>query len=361
MATCPSYRIRLFLSVDLVGSTAFKAESNKHDAFPHPDWLKKFQTFYSDFPKAVQERYAELSLKADNKVLCDKYPMVWKTVGDEIIFCNTVLSKRHLSRAVEAFLLALSEYGDKLEMDTDGQLDVKGAGWVSVYPTSNITLRIKGSNEEDISEELEKEADKDPRGFDFLGKHIDAGFRITKNASVDKFATSLELAYLLAEANLEKIFLRSFTYHGEEILKGVNKGHACPVITVDTERNAIKRSLRFRERTLSGRQSTDTHALIDYLKEFMKYHDIEAPCLPNHHGDAIESSASYEKFREAWQKKTNDNYQQDESIESSSEQNEQDNGDVNDTLSSEILDFEKNIISRKEKLDISTINTNKQE
>lgn len=56
----PAYRVRLFLSVDLTGSTAFK-----HNQKSPLIWLKAFQKFYGEFPKILQEQYIKIGKDSD--------------------------------------------------------------------------------------------------------------------------------------------------------------------------------------------------------------------------------------------------------------------------------------------------------
>jgi hypothetical protein len=77
------------MSVDLVGSTAFKADKryeNAQDGSPYPKWVKPFENFYTDFPRIMREEYKNITLKDQRHSENCRYPQVWKTIGDEIIF-----------------------------------------------------------------------------------------------------------------------------------------------------------------------------------------------------------------------------------------------------------------------------------
>jgi hypothetical protein len=76
----PEYRVRLFLSVDLTGSTDFKARTG-HTSLV---WLKAFQKFYGEFPSIFARNYQEActaipDIGVDENVCT---PKVWKTIGD---------------------------------------------------------------------------------------------------------------------------------------------------------------------------------------------------------------------------------------------------------------------------------------
>ncbi|MBT9368613.1 hypothetical protein [Rhizobium sp. CSW-27] len=281
------------MSVDLVGSTAFKA-SKKHsepqNGSPSPAWIDEFRTFYKDFPFSVASAY-DLVIRAHGEELLGEVsnrPRVWKTIGDEIIFCGRVNSVEHAASSVSAFLKALEQYSKRLEAD-DKPLRLKGAGWLAAFPAPNVSIAvtsdlIAGHSEAALmpsenTEDFERAADDAPSKFDFLGKGIDTGFRIAKNASEDRFVVSVQLGYVLAQAAARRKFPHSFGYHGREALKGVVDGAPYPVISVDTERSEIKSKLKSREAALTGDAAVQAHSLCDFLETFMEVANIDRPCL----------------------------------------------------------------------------------
>ena len=112
------------MSADLVGSTAFKADKRHADprnGSPSPGWVDEFRTFYKDFPLEVGRSYRHaLGGITDESLLnLESFgPKVWKTIGDEIIFCNRVKSVEHAAVCVSAFLKAIETYSRKLEPDS---------------------------------------------------------------------------------------------------------------------------------------------------------------------------------------------------------------------------------------------------
>ncbi|MDE1567096.1 helix-turn-helix domain-containing protein [Aquabacter sp. P-9] len=285
--------MRLFMSVDLVGSTAFKASkahSELQSGSPLPRWVDEFRTFYKDFPIELGKSYRLMIDAFEDDLISDKNstPRVWKTIGDEIIFCSRVSSIEHTAASVAAFLKALECYSRRLEKE-EKPLRLKGAGWLAAFPAPNISISIMTESvsgpagysavPSENTEDFECEADTTPSRFDFLGKGIDTGFRIAKNASEDRFATSVQLAYVLARAATKKKFPYAFGYHGREALKGVIDGEPYPVVSVDTERSEIKSKLKSREAALTGDTTIKPHALCDFLKTFMEAAAIDLPCL----------------------------------------------------------------------------------
>lgn len=296
MSGAPDYRLRIFLSVDLVGSTAFKAMeqfSGSNGDDPSPAWVATFRSFYTEFQKFLKTAYdEEYRASQKNSPHVDeqgRHPAIWKTVGDEIIFCGRVLTIEHAAVTVSAFVRALEQFAQKLKQDKL-PLNVKGACWLAAFPAPNATIEVVTPREPSENAPVtgpikspeairEDRADQQPHLFDFLGKGIDTGFRIAKNATEDRCVLSVQMAYLLAKATTKKRFHHSLGFHGRETLKGVVNGIPYPVISVDTERNELNWMLKSREAMLRGERSVDEYALCDFLQTFMQVANIEEPCL----------------------------------------------------------------------------------
>jgi hypothetical protein len=337
----------LFLSVDLVGSTAFKSRTNAQANNLYPEWVDRFRNFYKTFPDNVDALYRETkSGNSEEEKLKNGGPKVWKTIGDEILFCTTVTSLRHLSCCITAFLAALDEYGRLLE--TSGvPLDVKGSGWIASFPAENIAIAVNRSvsiqqnNDIDSSEKFELAVDQAPFAYDFLGKAIDTGFRIAKNAATDRFTASIELGFLLAKSSLHNMFSGRFSYHGRETFKGVLNSQPYPVVSIDTERNPDKRNVRSRERVLTQEQEAQPLALHDFLLEFMRYERIELPVIVTNEGDKeLPYPPSYERFRKAWRASAAESEQRDENLKESILP---ENADGEQQLATAVHDFAKRL------------------
>ena len=307
---CPSYRLRLFLSVDLVGSTAFKASTGQlaNSTEPYPEWVTKFRHFYREFPVILASRFQRaLNAREDHDGYAEHPPQVWKTIGDEILFCCRVHSCEHLSVCIIAFLGALEDYGRLLDRDGKG-LDVKGAGWIAAFPAPNVTVEIlrSGSAQADaadqIEEALEERADSSPGDFDFLGKQIDSGFRTAKNSASDRCSLSLELAWLLADAAHSEIFSAKFSYHGRQTLKGVINDRPYPIVTIDAERSLARREVRKHERAVTMESEIECLHLRNFLNAFMVDEGIDFPILRRHGQELDETKIpkSYRDFESVW-------------------------------------------------------------
>ena len=87
--TCAQFRVRLFLSVDLSGSTAFKnSQDGEARDQASPKWVTAFDAFYRGFPAKFRSSYA---LRKTSQSGSDNCPKLWKAVGDELIFCGRVI------------------------------------------------------------------------------------------------------------------------------------------------------------------------------------------------------------------------------------------------------------------------------
>lgn len=302
---CPEYRLRLFLSVDLVGSTAFKArvgETRKKSGYA-PVWVEVIKHFYQDFPLSLSRNYEKLA-KVEGENYVDDRPNVWKTIGDEIVFCCKIRNRIHLKICLDAFFRTLRGYGLYLDNEQkEHRLDVKATAWVAAFPAPNITIALDSADKKLVFEELkdetlESEADKLPRNFDFLGKHIDTGFRITKFALPDQMVVSLELAFLLSEIYQDTL---SYNYLGRHQLKGVLSDKPYPIVTVIVERNVERKTLLDRERSLSVHTKvTNATHLRDFLDTFMQQEGVEFPQLVNDTEKKQDDHETYKGFKLHW-------------------------------------------------------------
>lgn len=95
------WKLRLFASADLVGSTAFKA---MHGGV---NWAATFKEFFSDFPQSVEAAYASLPEKL---VACTERLKPWKFSGDEILFWAELRDFRHAATHILAFKRSINTF-----------------------------------------------------------------------------------------------------------------------------------------------------------------------------------------------------------------------------------------------------------
>lgn len=189
--------LRLFLSADLAGSTAFKQNSSAIE------WQLFFKGFYDQLPAYVDK---EFGLDPHRLAL-------WKTVGDEIVFSAKLNSAKDAGRMIEAFRRGAARYRKEITNPPCG-LDLKCAGWTAGFPLGNLEVTLQGGG-----------------GLvDYIGPGMDIGFRLVKEASPRRLMLSVELAYILSLPDFNDPEIRV----GRSVeLKGVGKGHRYPALWLD--------------------------------------------------------------------------------------------------------------------------------
>src|SRR5262249_50095825 len=94
-------RLRLFLSVDLVGSTAFKHQAafdktveGKAQQTLGPPWLSPIARFYRDFDRQFRSNWQSFrhNLESTGAFECGPAPELWKTSGDELLYTKELNS-----------------------------------------------------------------------------------------------------------------------------------------------------------------------------------------------------------------------------------------------------------------------------
>lgn len=208
-------RLRLFLSVDVVGSTAFKHHSEKADA---QGWLEFFTSFYSGFPNFLAAAHANtLRLKGHPP---DHLPpaQLWKALGDELVFVADLTHCSHVELHILAFKTAISKavtyhvHGEK-----PLPIHFKASAWLAGFPVGNAAIPTEEKNS--------------PVSFDFVGPAIDIGFRLGGLATPRRFIVSVELAYLILTCGGNGF---KFQYDGKSPLRGVLNGRGYPLIWIDS-------------------------------------------------------------------------------------------------------------------------------
>lgn len=212
LAEKPNSGLYLFFSFDLVNSTQFKAA--KPDAWP---------VVVTRFYELVT---SELSTRLTSAIL-------WKYVGDEVLFYKRVTDRKDLHKALPATYDALHatiELLHKLYPETRELLSIKAAVWVAVaefiQPADIAGAKLTGRN-------IIVPIDRSPttRNRDFLGPDIDAGFRISRFALRRRLVVSAHLAWLLYYERVECSGIEAqLRIVGFESLKGVWEGRHYPII-----------------------------------------------------------------------------------------------------------------------------------
>lgn len=245
-------QIKLFLSVDIAGSTNLKNTNNYYqiqnfcqefidtskkindsstlhlctvyknicDKYEHQDWSQIIKQCFRDFNLDF----------INNRSAFNKSPELfpWKMAGDELIYCLDVESRRDVYNEVLAFYKTL-RFFDKGFEKKDNSIRLKGSAWTAGFPVRN---RIMAPLDEASSNKENANSDSIQK-IDFMGPEIDIGFRIGKFTSPGIICVSLELACILLDDNMgfsdkdNEMFKVVDT--GWEYLKGVWNGKKYPI------------------------------------------------------------------------------------------------------------------------------------
>jgi hypothetical protein len=171
---------RIFASVDVVGSTAFKQRSPENSG----KWANTFKLFFDEFPTTLRACFDNMPVIADLKPA--KPMSVWKFVGDEILFSAELESHEAAAHHVTAFRNAINEYTEQLRKKPElATLSLKGTIWGAGFPVSNAEVATELGEGKAVLR-------------DYLGPCVDQGFRLCALADVRRIPLSVDIAYMLA-------------------------------------------------------------------------------------------------------------------------------------------------------------------
>jgi hypothetical protein len=215
-------KLKLFMSVDIVGSTHFKQKERKG---PSQSWLNLFISFFTEFPGLLNSEIVGLDSSLPPVRL-------WKALGDELIF--TVELKKRASAVcyIKALISALQKavhhwHTDPVE-PARRELHLKGAAWLVGFPVGNVEIPLVSSS---TKEDEGAGTCNDNR--DYIGPLVDMGFRLKEYASSRRLVISADLAYLMLVSGIGGDM--ALFYEGEFPLKGVLSGKPYPVIWIDCD------------------------------------------------------------------------------------------------------------------------------
>jgi hypothetical protein len=201
--------LRLFISVDMVGSTQFKARLTDKGS---GGWLGTFQTFFTTFPLILAGQIAFEFLDDHGSTPAVD---IWKVLGDEVIFVAQPATAEELTSILIAVLRTMNLYEERHFQELP--LRLKGTAWVADFAQQNIELDIPELSTGDAG-----------RHIDFIGPDIDLGFRISKYSRPGSLVVSLDaLELLLGASNVGRAALYLVA---REELKGVMFGRPYPIV-----------------------------------------------------------------------------------------------------------------------------------
>lgn len=228
----------LFMSADVVGSTAFKG----HHSADASTWLEAFATLFKELPLVFIGEMGMAFLDEEDMPEAG----VWKVMGDEVIFVTLPRSAREAMLATAAFVRTVHQYDQRLS--SRWPLQIRGACWAAELGQRNRQIEIPemfgGRNGEAYR--------------DFLGPDVDTGFRLSAHSGHGEVIVSPNLVEAIAVAQMQEPRLR-FHHIGAKSLKGVIAGEPFPLIlasAVDTP-----------PRTHHPRPITEDAALVQHLTQ----------------------------------------------------------------------------------------------
>ncbi|HAE47504.1 MAG: hypothetical protein CMO30_26765 [Tistrella sp.] len=277
-AAAARYRLEAFLSVDMVGSSAFKFSTaiaggtEERDETGSEGWSQAIRKFYATFHQTFLKK-TRIRFGAENRV------RLWKALGDELVYRFTVTDLADTAGIVNDFILALHQTRQVVR-EISRSLDLKACGWVADFPARNMMIDLDGLRETD--QFLDEMAEGAGEGIqDFIGPSMDTGFRLGRFATRRKMVLSVELAALLAESDAQQRLPFCFGYDGREALKGILGGEAYPLIWIDTEDDPGRKIADRREAAmLQMRSEVQAAAVAEFCLGYIDASDwMERPFL----------------------------------------------------------------------------------
>lgn len=290
--------LRIFLSVDIVGSTAFKQAAKDHipehsigdEPPPAEPWFSPIAQFYRGIERTFAREWA-LCVESSQKLgwPTGPAPELWKSVGDELIYTKRLTDHREALTTINAWMKAIQSYRKRLR-EQFKSLDLKTTAWVAGFPVHNAEVVFRSSvqglrDAEDEDDEvfsnlaLLNEYYNSPRNpeltKDFIGPAIDTGFRLSQLSTPRRLVISVELALLLVHAVRtqphEYAYERlRFFFEGRHSLKGVFGGLPYPIFWIDMRPSP---ELEASEDELNNKKPLGTDTVLSFCHEFVKASD----------------------------------------------------------------------------------------
>lgn len=292
--------LRMFLSVDLVGSTAFKQANQrafksdeKGEATLAEPWFSPIAQFYKEIERLFAREWQSYvdGLATRIRWPTGPAPELWKSAGDELLYVKVLTDHREAVACVLCWKLTIEEYRVQLKKHYPS-LDLKCTAWIAGFPITNTEVvfskRVDADEIRDDDDPLYVNLDllhryhrnpADPNlTKDFIGPSVDTGFRLCGLSTPRKFVVSVDLALMIVHAirarppGAEDINV-VLHYQGRVELKGVLGGKSYPVFWIDM---AVDSSLdKLEDRLLEvGPRNTDDIKM--FCEEFFNCHSSNA-------------------------------------------------------------------------------------
>lgn len=289
--SCPNFlkpKLRIFLSVDLVGSTRFKQEARTDDVFP--PWLGVVTNFYREFDRLFREEWEHTSNKYNEpRFRFGDKPEFWKAVGDELLYSKVLTHYTEALSCLHVWISAVRRYRRALEeKEHQPPLSVKTTAWLGGFPVINTEVIVAApgvtestsqrgadplyDNMRLVDEWYRNKAEgKPPIGLlDFVGPNIDVGFRLTGQSTDKRMAISVDLSLMIVMAQFGNRAwphapLKMY-YSGGTSLKGVMSSDPYPWFWIDVRDDGRKDQFE------DALFSTDPNKILEFSESFLERH-----------------------------------------------------------------------------------------
>lgn len=289
------------MSVDIIGSTAFKQGVRYKDASPEDEqsfmqpWIEHFTAFFVEFSEVLNTAWNDSwrNLPGPMKEYEGKNkPSFWKGAGDEAIYTLDLESPQQAYIAIYSFRAAMQKYRSALQGNEETKkLDIKGTAWLAGFPVNNaeVVLGYDLNRHAPVFSSIKKE-DKniaqlilrasgslDDGYRDFLGPQIDLGFRLAKFSSTRRLVISVDLACILSEMcglDWQPSYDPKLRFEKTETLKGVLSGQAYPIIWCDADPD---NELNKEEDKVRGIEPLNPEIFKNYCEAFINQANLDHP------------------------------------------------------------------------------------
>ncbi len=242
---------RLFLSVDISGSSKLKTSKNNIQIFTAYQSLmsigrsildatekdidekqlsdiifNKILTKNLDWLDTINELFEDFDKTFKNKLSTTHHDTIfpWKVLGDELIYSISVDSREDIHDILMQFYITLRSIDKNLKEKR--AIRVKGSAWIASFPIRNKIIKVPSP------ELYYKDSDGNECPYlypkeDYLGDEMDIGFRLGKCVFSGFMVVSMELAYLLGKVDSKSQF--KIANVGWKELKGIWGGRCYPI------------------------------------------------------------------------------------------------------------------------------------
>ena len=133
--------LRMFMSLDMVGSTAYKQRTvdSKGDNNAQP-WLRTFTGLFAGIEDAFRLQWKALRTRVHSRATArvGDQPRFWKALGDEVVYCLELTDPLQVILGLGVFLGILNHY-QRVFQRSPG-LSAKGTAWLAGFPVSNSEI-----------------------------------------------------------------------------------------------------------------------------------------------------------------------------------------------------------------------------